>query len=241
MAALSLFVSMWMICSLNDVKVMQIFKQDMMQAYEISDLRLLNHFLDIEVSQVEEGIFISQKKYTRSILQKFKMMDCRSMAIPLAANEKFRKDDREKKANSSLYGSLIGSLLYLTSIRPETMFTASLLSRFMQEPSQVYFGAAKRVLRYLQGKMDYGIMYKFGGDLNLIGYPDSDWAGSIDDMKSTSSYAFSFGSSICSWLSKKQSVVAQSTVEADYISVDKATAQAIWLRRIFEDICQKQK
>ena len=82
----------------------------------------------------------------------------------------------------------------------DNMFAASLLSRLMQEPRQVHFGAAKRVLRYLQGTMDYGIMYKFGGDLNLICYSDSDWVGSIDDMQSTSSYDFLFGSSICSWL-----------------------------------------
>ena len=62
--------------------------------------------------------------------------------------------------------------------------------------------------------MDYGIMYKFGGDLKIIGYSDSDWAGSINDMKSTSGYAFLFRSSICSWLSKKQIVIAQSTAEA---------------------------
>ena len=166
----------------------------------MSDLGLLNYFLGIEVSQVKEGIFISQKKYTKSILQKFKMMDCRSEALPLAANEKFRKDDGEKKVNNSFFRSLIGNLLYLTSTRPDIMFAASLLSRFMQEPSQVHFGAAKRVLRYLQGTMDYGIMYKFGGNLNLIGYSDSDWVGSIDDMKSTSGYAFLFGSNICSWL-----------------------------------------
>ena len=133
----------------NDVKMMQNFKQDMMQAYEMSDLVLLNYFLGIEVSQVKEGIFISQKKYTKSVLHKFKMMDCMSVAIPLAANEKFRKDDGEKKVNSSLFRSLIGSLLYLTSTRPDIMFAASLLSRFMQEPSQVHFEAAKRVLRYL--------------------------------------------------------------------------------------------
>ena len=177
----------------NDVKMMQNFKQDMMQAYEMSDLGLLNYFFGIEVSQVKEGIFISQKKYTKSILQKFKMMDCRSVTIPLASNEKFRKDDGEKKVNSSLFRSLIGSLLYLTSTRQDIMFAASLLSRFMQEPSQVHFGAAKRVLRYLQGIMDYGIR-----NLNLIGYSDSDWAGSIDDKKSISGYAFLFRSSICS-------------------------------------------
>ena len=121
------------------------------------------------------------------------------------------------------------------------MFVASSLTRFMQEPSQLHFGAAKRVLQYLQGTMDYGIMYKFGGDLNLISYSDSDWAGSIDDKKSASCYAFLFGSSICSWLSKKQSVVAQSTAEAEYVSASKATSQAIWFKRIFEDIGEKQK
>ena len=89
--------------------------------------------------------------------------------------------------------------------------------------------------------MDYEIIFYFGGDLNLIGYSDSDWAGSIDDMKSTSGYAFLFGSSICSWLSKKQSVVAQSTAEAEYVSASKASSQAIWLRTIFEDIGEKQK
>lgn len=82
-------------------------------------------------------------------------------------------------------------------------------------------------------------MYKFDGDLNMVGYSDSDWAGSINDMKSTSSYAFLFGSSIFSWLSKKQTVVAQSTAEAEYVSAAKATSQAIWLRRILEDIGEK--
>ena len=97
-------------------------------------------------------------------------MDCRSVAIPFAANENSRKDDGEKKVNSSHYRSLIGSLLYLTSTRPDIMFAASLLSRFTQEPNQVHFGAAKRVLLYLQGIMDYGIIYKFGEkfELNLL-------------------------------------------------------------------------
>ncbi|XP_069145505.1 uncharacterized mitochondrial protein AtMg00810-like [Solanum lycopersicum] len=208
----------------NDVKMMQNFKQDMLEAYEMSDLGLLNYLFGIEVSQVKEGIFISHKKYTKSILQKFKMMDCRSVDIPIAINEKFRKDDGEKKVNSSLYRNMIGSLLYLTSTREDIMFAASLLSRFMQEPSQVHFGAAKRVLRYFQGTMDYGITYKFGGYLNLIGYFDSDCSGSIDDMKSTSGYVFLFGSSICSWLSKKKSVVAQFTAEAKYVSASKATS-----------------
>ena len=71
----------------------------------------------------------------------------------------------------------------------------------------MYFGASKCILHYCQGTMDYGIRYKFDGDLNLIGYSDSDWAGSIDGMKSTSGYAFLFGSSICSWYNRKRKVL----------------------------------
>ncbi|KAL0298723.1 UNVERIFIED_CONTAM: Secreted RxLR effector protein [Sesamum radiatum] len=90
------------------------------------------------------------------------------------------------------------------------MFATSLLSRFMQSPSQVHYAAAKRILRYLRGTKDFGIWYKSTNDAKLVGYTDSDWAGSVDDMKSTSGYTFSLGSGIFSWASKKQATVAQS-------------------------------
>ena len=91
----------------NDVKMLQNFKQDMMQAYEMNDLGLRNYFLGIEVSQVKEGIFISQKKYTKSVLHKFKMMDCRSVAIPLIANEKLEKMMEKRKLIAHFLGVLL--------------------------------------------------------------------------------------------------------------------------------------
>ncbi|KAK4390397.1 Secreted RxLR effector protein [Sesamum angolense] len=112
------------------------------------------------------------------------------------------------------------------------MFATSLLSRFMQSPSQVHYGAAKRILRYLRGTKDFGIWYKPTNDAKLVGYTDSDWAGSVDDMKSTSDYTFSLGSGIFSWASKKQATVAQSSAEAEYIAAAATSNQAIWLRRI---------
>ncbi|KAL0306277.1 UNVERIFIED_CONTAM: Secreted RxLR effector protein [Sesamum radiatum] len=84
------------------------------------------------------------------------------------------------------------------------MFATCLLSRFMQSPSQVHYAAAKRILRYLRGTKDFGIWYKSTNDAKLVGYTDSDWAGSVDDMKSTSGYTFSLGSGIFSWASKKK-------------------------------------
>ena len=151
------------------------------------------------------------------------------------------KEDGEEKVDATLYRSLVGNLLYLTATRPDIMFAASLLSRFMNSPSQIHFGAAKRVLRYIRGTTDFGIMYGRCCEPKLKGYYDSDWGGCFDDMKSTSGYAFTLGSGIFSWVSKKQQSVAQSSAEAEYVSASLATSQAIWLRRIMEDFGEKQE
>ena len=137
------------------------------------------------------------------------MYDCKHVATPLVVNEKLQKDDETQKADASRYRSLIGSLLYLTATRPDIMYATILLSRFMQKPSQIHYGVGKRILRYLQGTKEFGIWYKTMTNSRIIGYTDSDWAGSKDDMKSTSGYAFSLGSGIFSWASKKQATVAQ--------------------------------
>ncbi|KAG6514812.1 hypothetical protein ZIOFF_025185 [Zingiber officinale] len=99
---------------------------------------------------------------------------------------------------------------------------------------------AKRVLRYVPGTTDLGLSFQKNHALNLVGYCDSDLGGSLDDMKSTSGYCFSFGLAIFSWLSKKQQSVAQSSAEAEYISASVATSQAIWLRRILADLGHHQ-
>lgn len=111
------------------------FRNDMMRRYEMSDMGLLNHFLGIEIYQVEDGVFISQKIYAENILIKLGMSGCKPMATPLVVNEKLTKEDGKKKVNGSLYRSLVGNLLYLTATRPDIIYTASLLSRFMNNPS----------------------------------------------------------------------------------------------------------
>ncbi|XP_074579625.1 secreted RxLR effector protein 161-like [Curcuma longa] len=154
--------------------------------------------------------------------------------------EKLKKEDGGKAADVTHYRSLIGNLLYLTTTRPDLMYAASLLSRFMQSLSHFHLGATKRVLRYVQGTTNLGLSFQKNHALNLVGYCDSDLGGSLDDMKSTSGYCFSFGLAIFSWLSKKQQSVAQSSAEAEYISASVATSQAIWLRRILADLGHHQ-
>ena len=107
--------------------------------------------------------------------------------------------------------------------------------------SELHFKAAKRVLRYIKGTVDFGIMFKKSENLKLVGYSDSDHAGSCDDMTSTSGYVFSFGSGCFSWSSKKQDVVAQSTAEAEYVAAAGAVNQALWLRKLLEDLKHTQE
>ncbi|XP_024164182.1 secreted RxLR effector protein 161-like [Rosa chinensis] len=216
------------------------FKPDMMMKYEVSDLGIMHYFLGIEIVQSVEGIFITQKKYAKTILKKFKMLGCKSVATPLVVNENFQKEDGSGSANESIYRSLVGSLLYLTATRPDLMYAASLLSRFMHKPTKVHYGAAKRILRYIQGTIEFGIMYERNVEPKLFGFCDSDWGGSVDDLKSTSGYTFILGTGVFYWASKKQKSVALSTAEAEYVFASIAISQAIWLKRVIEDFGEKQ-
>ncbi|KAL3534236.1 hypothetical protein ACH5RR_002697 [Cinchona calisaya] len=225
----------------NNENMITKFKKDMMKKYEMNDMRLLHHFLGIEIDQNDDGVFICQKKYAENILVKFGMHGCKPMTTPLVVNEKLVKDDGDKRANPTLYRSLVGNLLYLTATRPDIMFATSLLSRFMNNPSQLHLGAVKRLLRYIKGTTNFGLKFSKGASTTLYGFCDSDWAGCHDDMKSTSGYCFTLGSAMFSWVSKKQQSVAQSSAEAEYVSASLATSHVIWLRRILEDIDEKQK
>ncbi|KAI5353004.1 hypothetical protein L3X38_005896 [Prunus dulcis] len=216
------------------------FKTEMMKRYEMTDLGLLHHFLGLGVIQAESYIFLHQKKYARTLLDKFGLKDCKAVSTPLAMNEKLSKEDGSEQADEKVYRQIVGSLLYLTATRPDIMFAASLLARYMHGPTKKHMGTAKRVLRYIQGTLDFGIAYEKGKEAMLVGYCDSDWSGCEDDMRSTSGYAFHLGSGVFSWASVKQSSVALSTAEAEYVSAAEATAQAVWLRFVLSDFGEEQ-
>ncbi|XP_022890207.1 uncharacterized protein LOC111405510 [Olea europaea var. sylvestris] len=135
----------------------------MINEFEMTDLGVMKYFLGIQVKQSKGEIFISQEKYTEDLLKKFHM-------------ENYAK----------LFRSLVGSLIYLTNTLPDIVQAVSIISRFMNEPSQLHFAAAKRVVRYLQGTKKIGIKYVKENESKLIGYSNSDWGGSLDDRKSTS-------------------------------------------------------
>ena len=106
----------------------------------------------------------------------------------------------------------------------------------MSSPTRHHFGAAKRILRYIAGTLDYGIWYSQVDDFKLYGYTDNDWAGSLNDRKSTSGSVFSLGLGAITWSSKKQAITALSTTEAKYVAAPSAVSQAVWLRRLLADM-----
>lgn len=210
------------------------FKNNMMQEFEMTDLGLLHYFLGIEVKQDENGIFISQEKYARDLMKKFRMEDAKPSSTPVEVGLKLSEDDDSKFVDPTLYRSLVGSLMYLTATRPDITYGVSLISRFMEQPKRTHWEAGKRILRYVRGTLGDGIYYQKANGTKVIGYCDSDWAGSIDDSKSTSGNVFFVGSSAITWMSKKQQVVALSTAEAEYISLSLASCQALWITWVLE-------
>jgi hypothetical protein len=106
--------------------------------------------------------------------------------------------------------------MYITVSRPYIMFEVSFISKFMASPTEMHLQAAKRILRYLKGTINYGIFYKKNENKQLIAYTDSDYAGDIVDKKSTSGYVFMLSGGVVSWSSKKQPIVTLSTTEAEF-------------------------
>ncbi|KAG8496025.1 hypothetical protein CXB51_009090 [Gossypium anomalum] len=158
----------------------------------------------------------------------------------MAQGEKLSSIGDHARVDEKEYRSLVVCLLYLTATRPDLMHAVSLLARFMHYCNVLHFRVAKRVLRYIKGTLRLGMLFKKEKELKLVGYSNSDWAGCIDDMKSTSGYFFTLGLSVFCWCSKKQQTVAQSTVEAEYIAAATAINQAIWLRKLLYDLNEEQ-
>ena len=136
---------------------------------------------------------------------------------------------------------MIGCLMYLTVTRPDILNVVSILSQFIHCASEMHLKIAKRVIRYVKGTCDFGIKFMRSKEFELVGFLNSDWGGSIDDMRSTSGYCFTFGSGFFCWCSKKQEIVAQSTIEVEFIASKTAVNQAIWLRKILNDLNMEQK
>ncbi|GAA0144242.1 transmembrane signal receptor [Lithospermum erythrorhizon] len=195
----------------------------MMQVFEMSDLGEMSYFLGIEIKQRQNEVFICQEKYAKELLKKFNMENCKIMDSPMCQKEKLCKDDGSEKVEESHYRSLIGCLMYLTT-RLDILYVVSVLSRFMNCANGANLKAAKRVIRYVKGTLNFGVKFCSSQSFELQGYSNCDWAGSFD-MKSTFGFCFTF----------------ESTAEAEVIAATSAVNHTLWLRKILSDLHLEQK
>jgi len=207
----------------------------MRDEFEMSMMGELKFFLGIQVNQCKDGLYVHQTKYTKELLKKFKLEDCKVMNTPMHPTCTLSKEDTGTKVDQKLYRCMIGSLLYLTASRLDILFSVCLCARFQSDPRESHLTAVKRIFRYLKGTTNLGFLYRKSLDYQLVGFCDADYAGDRIERKSTSGNCQFLGENLISWDSKRQVTIVMSTAEAEYISAASCCTQLLWMKHQLED------
>ena len=219
---------------------MKCVKEELSSKFDIKDLGELKYFLGMSVVQDQEKkeTWLGQPAHTARLLTKMGMSDCKPVKTPTDPSHHLVKaTEAEETLDQRLYQSLVGSLMYLaTCTRPDIAYAVATLARFSSKPNQAHWVAAKRVLRYLKGTSNLGILFRGSEPGSCVAYADADWAGDVEDRKSTSGYMFLIAGGPVSWRSKKQDTVALSTAEAEYVALSSATQECVWMRRLNSEL-----
>eukprot|EP00253_Pinus_taeda_P001715 PITA_01715 len=184
-------------------------KRALHDRFLMTDMGPLHFFLGLEISQDATGIKLSQAKYARDLLKRFRMTDCKPASTPFLSGVRLEDVGDTPLVDSTLYRQLVGSLLYLTHSRPDLSYA---------------------------GTITFGIHYAAGTALNLLGFTNSNWAGDSIDRKPTSRYSLSLGSGPIYWSSKKQAAIALSSAETEYRGVVNIAIQALWLQHFLTEL-----
>ncbi|GJT64611.1 putative ribonuclease H-like domain-containing protein [Tanacetum coccineum] len=206
------------------------FEQIMHKRFQMISIGEITFFLGFQVKQKEDGIFISQDKYVGEILKKFGFSSIKTASTLIETNKALTKDEDGKDVDIHLYRSMIRSLMYLTSSRPDIMFLVCACLRFQVQPKVSHLNAVKRIFRYLKGRHKLGFWYPRDSPFILEAFSDSDYTGASLDRKSTTGGCQFRGSRLISWQCKKQTVVANSTTEAEYIAASHCYGQVLWIQ-----------
>ncbi|GJZ53906.1 putative ribonuclease H-like domain-containing protein [Tanacetum coccineum] len=187
------------------------FEKLMKDKFQMSSMGELTFFLGLQIQQKKKGIFISQDKYVNEILRKFNYTDVKSASTPTDLEKPLVQDGDAADVDEHLYRSMIGSLMYLTTSRPDIMFAVCACARFQVSPKTSHLLAVKRIFRYLKGKPSLGLWYSKDSPLELVAYTDSDYAGATQDRKSTTR-------------------VATSITKAEYVAAASCCGQVLWIQ-----------
>jgi hypothetical protein len=226
-------------------ELMQQTKSDLCTEWEITDLGEPTKIIGIEITQAEDSITISQKVYIESILKREGLSEINSVTTPLDPNIKLEPNPDGSEGNrSNSFARLLGELQFLANnTRPDISFAVNRLAAYTANPSLQHVTTLKRILRYLAGTKNLGITYSknLNENSNIFhGFADAAFANH-DDLKSTSGYVFSAAGGAITWKSKKQTTIALSSTEAEYVALSEAGREACWLRNLFEELGYPQE
>lgn len=222
-------------------------KSSFHQRFQMTDIGKAHMYLGMQIlrDRSKNTIYLDQQKYLNIVLEKFQMNDCNPVCTPMETGLKLcKRTDMAPPNEVEQYQRLIGCLEYAAcATRPDITFAVHTLAQFASNPDVSHFNAAKRILRYLKGSMQFCLEFQGTdkGDFSLLGYTDADWAGSTSDRKSVGGYCFYLNNSLISHISKKQKTIALSTAESETHAAVQATKEAIWLRNILEELGLEQK
>ncbi|KAJ9545538.1 hypothetical protein OSB04_025245 [Centaurea solstitialis] len=235
MAYLLLYVDDIVITASSDDLLQTIIRM-LSREFAMTDLGKLHHFLGIKVTHNSNGLFLDQSQYAKDIISRASMSSCKPCTTPVDLNAKLSATDGPLFHDPTLYRSLAGALQYLTFTRPDISYAVQQVCLFMHEPHEPHFAFLKRIIRYLQGTLSYGIRIVRSTTISLVAYCDADWGGCPDSRRSTSGYRVFFGDNLISWSSKRQSTVSRSSAEAEYRGVANAVAEATWVRNLLLEL-----
>ncbi|BCR88813.1 uncharacterized protein ACHE_50011A [Aspergillus chevalieri] len=217
----------------KDVRDINTVKQKLKEFHPMTDSGLVRKLLGIRFTWGRDrSIRLDQEPYAQQILEEFGMADCKPASTPIGPSVKLETPDSSLlgRTEHKLFRRLIGRLIFLViATRPDIAFAVNQLSQYLAEPREVHLAAAKHVLRYVKSTIGYGLTFGAKGSQGLYAYADSAYANSAKN-RSTTGFVFSINGTPISWISRKQSVTAQSSTEAEYMAVSEAAKQAIWIR-----------
>ncbi|GJV43843.1 putative ribonuclease H-like domain-containing protein [Tanacetum coccineum] len=211
------------------------FEDCMHKRFQMSSMGELTFFLGHQVKQQPDGIFISQDKYVADILKKFDFLSIRIATTPIESNKPLVKDEDGVDVDVHVYRSMIGSLMYLTASRPDIMFVICACARFQVTPKDSHLNAVKRIFMYLKHQPKLGLWYPRDSPFKLEAFLNSDYAGASLDRKSTIGGCQFLGRRLISWECKKQTIVANSTTEAEYVVAANCCWQVLWIQNQMMD------
>lgn len=225
----------------KDAGIRDELKQKLSAKFHMKDMGRAKTCVGMTIEYDDDAITINQEAYAIQLLERYGMESCKPVGSPCDVSQKLSKSTEPATDLNVPYREAVGSLLFLVQgTRPDLAFAVSNVSRFNDCHDANHWNAVKRIMRYVKGTSHHRISYRRNTNEPIEGYVDADWAGEVDERRSYSGYVFILAGGAVTWSSKRQSTVAASSTEAEYVAMSYAAKEALWLVRVIRQFQKLQ-